>query len=379
MERVQIKPNMIRWAVRRSGRNEDDLYSRFPINKWEEGTKLPTLKQLERFALNTSTPIGYLFLSKPPEEKVPIPDYRKIKDSQDFPPSPDLLETIYICQQRQEWYRDYAKSIGEEPPLFVGKTDINDNIIDTAADIRRTLEMDIEARKKFRTWTDALSKFIERADKAGILVMVSGIVGTNTGRKLNPLEFRGFALSDKIAPLVFINGADTKAAQMFTIAHELAHIWIDSSALSDVDVSTTSSNKTEQWCNEIAAELLVPIEIIKREYQKDQSLHEEMNRLAKRFKVSSLVALRRIYDAGGIDKKQMWETYFEELNRLKKMPVSSGGNFYLTQTARVGRRFAQAIAISTLEGQTLYTDAFQLLGFSKLETFKNLAHHVGVY
>ena len=248
----------------------------------------------------------------------------------------------------------------------------------TATEIRHTLGMDIEERSSLYTWTEALRRFIEQADKIGILVMVSGVVGSNNRRKLDPQEFRGFALSDDVAPLVFINGADTKAAQMFTLAHEISHIWLGSSALSDAEPSETPDNKVEQWCDKVAAELLVPLEVVRKEYRKNNSLPEEMNRLAKRFKVSTLVALRRIYDAGGVNRTQMWETFQVELQRLKKMPRGTGGDFYLTQTARIGKQFAQALVISTLEGQTLYSEAFHLLGFSKLETFQNLGRHVGV-
>lgn len=325
MERVEIKSDLLRWAVHHSGRKTEDLVERFPkLNDWEAGAAYPTLKQLEDFAAATKTPIGYFFLIRPPEEKVPIPDYRKIINARERLPSPDLLETIYLCQQRQEWYRDFARSTGIEPLPFVGKVSLNDDIVRTATEIRHTLGMDIEERSSLYTWTEALRRFIEQADKIGILVMVSGVVGSNNRRKLDPQEFRGFALSDDVAPLVFINGADTKAAQMFTLAHEISHIWLGSSALSDAEPSETPDNKVEQWCDKVAAELLVPLEVVRKEYRKNNSLPEEMNRLAKRFKVSTLVALRRIYDAGGVNRTQMWETFQVELQRLKKMPRGTG-------------------------------------------------------
>jgi Zn-dependent peptidase ImmA (M78 family) len=166
---------------------------------------------------------------------------------------------------------------------------------------------------------------------------------------------------------------------MFTLAHEISHIWLGNSALSDAEASEIPNNEIEQWCNKVAAELLVPLEIIRKECRKDNPIHEEMQRLAKYFKVSTLVILRRIHDAGGLNQNQMWQAYKNELQRLQKMPGGSGGDFYLTQIARVSKRFAQALVISTLEGQTLYTDAFHLLGFSKLETFQNLGQRVGVF
>jgi len=380
MDRIEIKPDLFQWAIRRSGHTTMDLASRFPkITNWIEGTSSPTLKQLEHFATATKTPIGYLFLTHPPDEKVPIPDYRKSITFQRRPPSPDLLETIYICQQRQEWFRDFSRSRGDKSLPYVGSVTVKSDIVRTAAEIRKTLSIDVNERSNLSTWTKALRQFITQADAIGILVMVNGVVGTNNHRKLDPQEFRGFALADDTAPLVFINGADTKAAQMFTLAHEIAHIWLGHSALSDTEASEIPNNETEQWCNKVAAELLVPLELIRKEYQKDEPLFEEMNRLAKYFKVSTLVILRRIYDAGGLNQKQMWEEYHKELQRLKKMPGGSGGDFYLTQIARVSKRFARALVISTLEGQTLYTDAYQLLGFSKLETFQNLGERVGVF
>lgn len=380
MDRIEIQPDLFQWAIRRSGHNNMDLVSRFPkINKWIEGTSCPTLKQLEKFANATKTPIGYLFLTHPPDEKVPIPDYRKSINFRRGEPSPDLLETIYICQQRQEWFRDFSRSMSGESLPFVGTVTVKNDIVRTAAEIRKTLSMDINERSNLSTWTEALRRFITQSDAIGILVMVNGVVGTNNYRKLDPQEFRGFALADDIAPLVFINGADTKAAQMFTLAHEIAHIWLGNSALSDAEASEIPNNETEQWCNKVAAELLVPLELIKKEYRKDEPLFEEMNRLAKYFKVSTLVILRRILDAGGLNQKQMWEAYNKELQRLQKMSGGSGGDFYLTQIARVSKRFARALVISTLEGQTLYTDAFQLLGFSKLKTFRNLGERVGVF
>ena len=326
----------------------------------------------------TFIPIGFLFLQKPPVEHVPIPDFRTVGNEYVGQPSPELLDAIYICQQRQEWYRDFARSVGEEQIAFVGSSDVKDDIVTTAASIRRALAFDIEERRQLPTWTHALRRFTEQADTAGILVMCSGVVLNNNRRHLDPDEFRGFALIDNLAPLVFINGADTKAAQMFTLAHELAHIWIGQSAISDAQAVRLPDNSVERWCNRVAAELLVPVAIMKDEYDQGRVLHEEVERLARRFKVSTLVILRRIHDIGALSREELKVAYDEELRRLREIPRKSGGNFYLTQAARVGKRFAIALVVSTLEGQTLYRDAFRMLGSWKLATFRELGRSLGV-
>jgi Zn-dependent peptidase ImmA (M78 family) len=204
--------------------------------------------------------------------------------------------------------------------------------------------------------------------------MCSGVVMNNNRRGLDPDEFRGFAMTDELAPLVFVNGADTKAAQMFTLAHELAHIWLGQSAVSDAQASWIPDNEVEGWCNRVAAELLVPIAVLSNEYQKGAELRVEIDRLARRYKVSTLVILRRIHDAGGLTKKRLWLTYRDELERLRAMPRGSGGNSYLPVGARSSKRFARALVVSTLEGRSSFTEAFRLLGIKRMATFRDLGH-----
>jgi len=379
MMRVELKPELLRWARERAGFDLRALAGRFPrLALWECGKAYPTLKQVERFAKATRTPVGYLFLQEPPTENIPIPDFRTRSNQYREHPSPNLLDTIYICQQRQEWYRNFARSACEEPLSFVGSVSVTDDIIRVAANIRHALGFDLEERRQARTWTEALRCFIGQADVLGVLVMCSGVVLNNNYRHLEPDEFRGFAMVDDLAPLVFINGADTKSAQMFTLAHELAHVWLAQSAVSDAQACFMPEHNVERWCNQVAAELLVPLTVLRNEYQKRSALRDEMDRLARRFKVSTLVILRRIHDAGGLTRERFWQVYEEELERLCAIPRGKGGDFYLTQAARVSKRFARALVVSTLEGQTLHRDAFRMLGFSKLATFHDLGRSLGV-
>ncbi|MEW6364966.1 MAG: XRE family transcriptional regulator [Acidobacteriota bacterium] len=375
---VEVKPELLRWARERAGRSQASLRKRFPhLESWEREEAKPTLRQLEAFARATFVPIGYLFLAEPPQEVVPIPDLR-IRGGEPLGPlSPDLLDVLYLCQRRQMWYRHHAMSVRQEPHRFVGSVRLGDPV-DRAADaMKRNLGFDLEVRRACPTWTDALRLFIDQAEDLGVLVMVSGVVGSNNKRKLDPDEFQGFALADHLAPLVFLNGADTKAAQMFTLAHELAHVWLGESAISDVNPDSAPSQPVERWCNEVAAELLVPLQVLREVLPKREPLAEVQD-LARRFKVSTLVILRRILDAGRISRGTFQEAYDQELERLRSLSKSSGGDFYLTQGARLSKCFARALVVSTLEGQTSFTEAFRLLGVKKMATFRELGSSLGV-
>lgn len=202
--RVSVNPDLLGWAMERAGVSADLLESRFPkLHEWLTGELAPTLKQLEAFAAATHTAIGLLFLPQPPEEPLPIPDFRTLPQARLSRPSASLLDTIYLCQQRQAWYRDHQRLYGVEPLAFVGSTSVANEVADIAAGIARTIGFDVDERKQLSNWSEALRRLIAQIEEAGVLVMVSGVVGSNTHRSLVVEEFRGFALADTLAPLIF--------------------------------------------------------------------------------------------------------------------------------------------------------------------------------
>ena len=263
-------------------------------------------------------PVGYLFLAESPVEEVPIPDFRTFAGQRVTQPSPNLLDKIYICQERQSWYREFARVTQQPGPTFVGSATVEISSETVAARKRETLGFDLVARRECQTWNEALRLFIRQAEDAGVLVMVSGVVMSNTHRRLDAAEFRGFALSDPCAPLIFVNGADSKAAQMFTLAHELAHLWLGDSALSNIGAAPTLGFQREEvWCNAVAAELLVPLAALRAELRLDEGLPDALSRLARSFKVISLVILRRLLDANWLDRARFDVAWAEEMARLR--------------------------------------------------------------
>jgi len=378
--RVHVEPSLLEWASARSGKSPDDLSRRVPrLAAWARGDAQPTLKQLETFARATSTPVGLLMLPEPPDLPLPVPDFRTLPNAVATPATPDLLDTIYLCEERQEWYRSYALVNNADPLDFVGSATAKDDIMSTADHMRARLDFDLASRREYSSWTEALGKLSERAENIGVLVMISGIVGSNTHRGLDPDEFRGFALVDDLAPVVFINGADTKAAQIFTLAHELVHIWLGQPAVSNPRLDVRREDQqVERFCNAVAAELLVPSEQLRNEFDPGKPLPDELDRLARLYRVSTLVVLRRIFDAGQLSWNEYSSAYSEQMARATRATGPSGGNFYNTQPVRTSKRFAHAVIADTLEGRTLHRDAFRLLGVRRYNTFRELGHRLGL-
>jgi len=372
---------VLAWAAQRAHLVESELIQRFPKwERWIQGDSHPTLKQLEQFARLTHTPIGYFFLPEPPELTLPVPDFRTVGSTVVREPSSNLLDTIYLCQQRQDWYQSYARINRFDRLPFVGSVSVKDPPDEVAHAMRDRLGVSDEERRYLSTWTDALRQLVKQAESVDVMVMTSSVVGSNSHRKLDVDEFRGFALSDDLTPLIFVNGSDSKSAQMFTLAHEMAHIWLGISGVSDPSVERVPERETERWCNRVAAELLVPMESMRNAYVSENGVFQELQRLARVFKVSTLVILRRLFDAGFISQETLNRVYREERERLRTLGErdGGGGDFYRSLGARVSPLFARAVLSSTLEGQTLFQDAFRMLGVRKTATLYEAARQFGV-
>jgi len=367
MTRIAVKPELLDWAVVRSGKDRAKLQKRFSkLDEWQRGEVLPTLRQLEDFAKATYTPLGYLFLEIPPEDKLPIRDFRTVMGRAPRRPSPNLLDTIYQMQRRQEWMREFLQVHDAGKLEFIGSAKHGDSIMEVAAAIRAKLGFDVNWASAHATWEDALRALKSAIEEIRVLVFTNGIVGNNTSRALDSEEFRGFVLTDDYAPLIFVNGNDAKGAQMFTLAHELAHLWLGETGVFALPNLQPSENRVEEYCNQVAAEFLVPAVSLREFWNRRDNLSRDFQPLARRFKVSALVAARRALDESLISKDEFLGFYRNQTRRVAK---KSGGDFFRTQNNRVGARFASAVDRATREGSLLYRDAYHLTDLSS-ETFK---------
>ena len=382
--RVSVNEVVIRWALQRSGKSVDSLTKKQPLKelkKWLSGEKNPTVKQLEVFSTTTSVPFGYLFFSSPPNEQIPIPYFRTHTDSSVTNPSADLIDTIQIIEQRQDWMREYLVADGAEPLDLVGSAKITDPHKETARKIREELSIDQGWASAHPNWSNALSDMKNRVEEAGIFLSTNGVVGTTNTRPLDPKEFRGFVLVDKHAPFIFTNSRDFKAAQMFTLAHELAHVWIGNSAAFDLRYLRPARNAIENACNRIAAEFLVPMESMVQEWAKFSRERNPFQAGARHFKVSEIVMARRALDAHMINlaefhrfyKKQQDEARDKDEARRKKK--TRRGEFYNNAHVRIGKVFMRNVVGAVMEGKLLYREAYNLTGL-KRKSFDGMVTHL---
>lgn len=354
-----INKNIIEWAIIRNGNSLEEFYVQNPhVESWIKGDKIPTVKQLENFTHKVHVPFGYMFLPTPPNETITLPFFRTGKNISENKVSLNVYHTIQIIQDRQNWLTEYLEELSFPNLNFVGKFKTTNNYVEIVNDIRKVLKLELDWASKHNNWEQALDYLTNKIEEAGIIVTFNGIVGTNTHRVIDVNDCRGFVLVNKKVPFLFINSADAKAAQMFTIIHELAHVWLGESAGFDNINMIPANDPMEILCDKVAAELLVP-EIF---FLKKWETSKDFRYLSRIFKVSPIVISRRALDLKLINFAQFIQFYNNYMNEFKskKDNQSSGGDFYATTKKRISLRFASFVNNAVKENKLLYRDAYRL-------------------
>lgn len=378
-ELLELSPEVLEWAASQVGGTVWEIarkISKRNTEKIVEGSL--SGPQAIKFARLTGTPFGYLFLPTPPESRTaPIADFRTVQSAKKPQLSKNFFDTYDDIDYKQSWYRDFLKESGSEPLAFVGRFKANADVHKVAADMRTTMNISFKDFAGLRNATEVFSMLTSKAEAIGVLVFKNSIVGANGNRPLSVDEFRGFVLSDRLAPAIFINGADAPAAWVFTLAHELAHLWIGDSGISDAAVN--SENRHERVCNAIAAEFLVPQSSfldVWNNKQGDEDAKLELTRAV--FKVSSLVIARRALDLGLISKDKYFSVYEEARHHAAKPKGEGGGDYYRTLAVRNSKRFTNRIARLAASGAISFRDAGQLLNTNPNNVMTYYAKHLAL-
>lgn len=379
--KVNIQPEIIDWAL--SQTREEQLGSRLMdnIKKWLEGTKTPTFNQIEDFSKKSNIPLGYFFLQTPPVEKISLLDFRTIDSIELANPSRNLIDTIHEMEQVREWMKDYRIDTGFDVLSYVGSlkdhTDVN-NIADI---IRKDIQLDVDWYNRCDKVNEAFNYIRSLLDQCCIIVMMNGIVGKNTHRALNVDEFRAFAMADKWAPLIFINSADSHKARLFSLFHEMAHIWLGVDDLYNDRKQNSNVSNIETICNGVASELMVPKESFYHvwDLQICSDIFVHIKSVANIFNCSDIVIARRAFDNGFISKNiydEVVNNSIEEYRKMKEKGDSSGGSYYNTMKTRLDGGFVRAIYESLNSGRITYTEAYRLTNTSS-KTFPEIINRLG--
>lgn len=346
---ANINPNILNWARERSQWSLAVLANKLNVTEekleaWECGSTSPTFKQAQNFAAKTHIPFGYLFLRAPPKEVLPLPDLRTVGGEQPCRPSAELIDIVQIVMQRQQWFIEYLRDHGVNTGSHVRNFNTQTPVEIVVNDMRQVLGVAAHPERGY--WDEYFRLLIHRIEESGILVMRQGDMGHYT-RPLSVSEFRGFAIYDPIAPVIFINQADAPSARLFTLIHELAHVWIGQSGISDA--KPTTQRQEEVQCNAIAAEFLVPEKEFKQYWQELENWQENIPALEAHFHVSKWVIARRAQSLRKITLQQ-YQQYIDDLKEQhrNRKKTKGGPTYYATKKGQISERFARAIVGETL-------------------------------
>jgi Zn-dependent peptidase ImmA (M78 family) len=360
MPAALIEPEVLRWALDRARADQADLASAANtseaiVDSWLDGTKKPTFNQARKIATRLKLPFGFLFLATPPPSTLPIPDFRTLASAVLREPSADLQDVILATLRKQEWMSEYLRRNHGEPVEVVG-LGAHRTVTMVASQIRSALKLNASAGRPGSS--DAYLRWlVERTEGLGVNVLRNGVVGNNTHRKLNVQEFRGFCLSDDYAPFIFINGADAPNGQIFTLIHEVAHIWRGDTGVSGGPVGIQKG--AEAFANEVAAEVLVPSAEFEAFWDGGVEVADALDQASGHFRISRYVIAIRAFESGFIDRDQLDALIEEYESGVRR--GSSGGDFYRTLIARNGKSFTSGVIEAVGRQGLLLRDAAGLL------------------
>lgn len=378
--RVPVSPDVLGWALDRA-HDPGAITDAMPkVLEWIAGDTQPTVKQLTSFASRTGTPFGYLLLQRPPDLELPVPDFREgFGGAALGDPSPDLLAVIHQSIRRQDWYRDYAIDNGLGEVEAVGSAE-GMSAGDAAAEMREVLGYEVAQRRG--SWNDQRRYLLRAFEELGGLTVATSMVENNTHRMLDADEFRGFSLVDPLAPLVFVNTKQTLNGQIFTLAHEFAHVWRGAGGVSLEDMRWQPQSGVERWCNDVASEFLIPEADVRARFDSVRRLNlvDQLERLARTYRCGTLVVLQAINRNGLREFDDYEATYDQEVERLKALAedreAGGSGQFLYNQPYRIGERLSRAIIDDALGGRTTLSEAVRLMSLKSLTNFDNYARYL---
>lgn len=377
--RAIVTPKMMKWARERAHLSIEDAarkigVSSTAISTWESGHTQPTVLQAKKAADVYGRPFAVLYLDSPPRDFDLIRDFRQLPGALEAQYSYALTMLIREMQDRQDWVRGIRRELDFRPLGFVRSTSLRANPISVANGLRDTLGVREGDERSWPTMNSALNAWVDRTESVGVFVCQTSVHGA-----LQVEDARGFALVDEYAPFVFVNPKDSIGARIFTLAHELAHIWLGTSGVSGESFAVrpdSDAGRIERFCNRVASHIVLPDGTFDRcfsDLPAGTEIAHRIQTVAQRLKISRDVVARRLLDKGDLteDRYRILHRQYIDDWRAQQKKRPSGGNYYVNHVRALSKSLVRLVGEVYSRGRITAAEASGLLN-AKVERLSNL-------
>jgi len=383
---VPVNPEILRWARNEAGyslsdavthagitpprkkKDSPELTAEDRLAAWEEGLDTPSYAQLKGIASAYKRPLFTFFLPEPPTKMVTMADYRTLGNRtspKDTPEFSALRRRLIILHHE---LRELLREAGSQKLPFIGSMSEDASVKEFAESIRSVLNAKIEEQAGTGDEKTLLKYLRTSAEDAGIFVIYAGNLGSHHS-KISAEEFRGIAIADELAPMVVVNPNDVDVAKVFTLVHELAHLWLGSKAISSFNALAQKSadSHREKLCNRVAAEFLVPESDLRDKWEVSEcDIEQGVKNLGKHFHVSEAVIARRLLDLdciGSDDYGNLLAIYQARWKNIKdkQSEQDSAPSPAVMDKYRLGEKTIHTIIGAANEGRIGLQDAARLM------------------
>lgn len=382
--KARISHTVLKWARNEAGLALKDASRKANINptkkktaaerleEWEQGLQAPTRKQLEALAKAYYRPVLTFYMKAPPRPDEGVHDFRTIGDHAVDLDSPELSALLRRMRARQKEIVELLVEDGDEvaPLSFVGRFTIEASPEKVVADIRQELQFEIDRQRKLNDKDALFRNLRNKVETIGVFVLLQGNLGSYH-TNIEPDGFRGFALADPVAPFIIINSNDAKAAHIFTLIHELAHLWIGESGISNLSpfVKPGGGSDIETFCNRVSTEFLLPTDEFEEAWHRSDKtkIRGAVAALANEFNVSRAAVAHRLWSLNEIRDADWWNlyrTYQAEwhAHRERLQEQQGGPGYYITKRSQLGSALIRTVLGAVDAGTLTYTRASRILG-----------------
>jgi Zn-dependent peptidase ImmA (M78 family)/transcriptional regulator with XRE-family HTH domain len=339
--------------------------------KWESGQGKPTLNELELIAKAYRRPLLTFFLSEPPRIETRLQDFRTVGDRPVAKSSPEFAAFRRQMEALQKTVRQLVEEEGGRTLEFIGSSNMSVAPAAIAQAIRSELQFSLRDQQQVQSSEELFNTLRHKAGEAGVFVLRKADLGSGHS-KISEEEFRGLVISDPIAPFIVVNPGDARPALLFTLVHELAHLWLGESGISNFDalrISQPDYQEREVFCNKVAAEFLVPEVVLLNEWRRVMSgeLDLAVQSLADKFKVSRVVIARRLLDFQQITGDAYWELYNQwrdewSIVRERQRDSEGGPGYFIITKSKLGSKLLNTVIGAAYDGRLSFRNASKLLG-----------------